>query len=41
MTAVDEGLIPGTLLNEFRPVFEESKALSNGYAAYLDKSAKR
>ena len=41
ITAADEALISQDLLAEFRPVFEKSVALSNGYAAYLAKSAKR
>jgi len=41
ITAVDEGLISDVLLEEFRPVFQRSLALSNGYAAYLAKAAKQ
>ncbi|MGB0408505.1 MAG: four helix bundle protein [Opitutales bacterium] len=41
ITAADESLIPQDLLAALRPVFDKSVALSNGYAAYLAKSAKR
>lgn len=41
ITAVVEGLISDVLLEEFRPVFQRSLALSNGYAAYLAKAAKQ
>jgi len=40
ITALDEGLIPESLVDEFRVIFEEAKALSSGYAAYLAKTAK-
>lgn len=40
ITAVDEGIIPPSLLDEFRMIFEKSKALSSGYAAYLAKTSK-
>ncbi|MFO8027850.1 MAG: four helix bundle protein [Opitutales bacterium] len=41
IAAADEGMIPISLLEEFRPFFERAKALSNGYAAYLLKAAQR
>jgi four helix bundle protein len=40
ITAVDEGLIANSILEESRSLLEKSTALSNGYAAYLVKTAK-
>ena len=40
IAAVDEELIAESLLGQFRPLFEKSTALSNGYAAYLAKTAR-
>lgn len=40
ITALDEGLVTEAMLSEFRVLFQKSVALSNGYAAYLARSAK-
>jgi len=40
ISAADEGLIAEETLQAFRVLFEKSSALSNGYAAYLAKTAK-
>lgn len=40
ITAHDEGFISGETLRSFRDLFEKAVALSNGYAAYLARSAK-
>lgn len=40
IAAVDEELIPSEVLEKFRLLFEKAVALSNGYAAYLARTAK-
>ena len=37
--ANDEALIPGSLLEETRPLFDNALKLLNGYMAYLKRSA--
>lgn len=41
IAAVDEGLVQPNVLVEFRQIFDKAVALSNGYAAYLARSAKQ
>ncbi|WP_269526888.1 four helix bundle protein [Coraliomargarita parva] len=40
IAATDEDLVPEGILDEFRQLFEKAVALSNGYAAYLGRSAR-
>jgi four helix bundle protein len=41
ITANDEAMIDDSALAEFRRHFEKASALSNGYASYLVRSAKK
>ena len=41
IAANDEGMINDALLMEFRVICEKAIALSNGYASYLARSAKK
>jgi len=41
ITGNDEGMISDQQLADFRVIFEKSSALSNGYASYLARTAKK
>ena len=41
ITGNDEGMISDQQLADFRVIFENSSALSNGYASYLARTAKK
>jgi four helix bundle protein len=41
ITGNDEGMISDEQLADFRVIFEKASALSNGYASYLARTAKK
>jgi len=41
ITGNDEGMVSAKQLADFRVIFEKSSALSNGYASYLARTAKK